>query len=129
MPSVFSFPAHFQKEPKAARKPPSKRVLYEPSAGSSSIPEKKKQKTESPSKEELKAIVEKQKKKIKTLNRKVTRRTSREKSLSCAIKDLKKLLCANSSEWLECLFAGLSSDLIINHFKNQNRIATGRPFR
>ena len=24
------------------------------------------------------------------------------------------------------LFAGLSSDLIINHFENQNRIATGR---
>ena len=62
------------------------------------------------------------------LNRKVSRRTSRVKSVSSTIKDLKdkKLLCANSSERLEGLFTGLSSDLIINHFKNQNWIATGR---
>ena len=63
------------------------------------------------------------------LNRKVSRRTSRVKSVSSTIKDLKdkKLLCANSSERLEGLFTGgLSSEVIINHFKNQNWIATGR---
>ena len=84
----------------------------------------------SPSKDELKAQVDEQKKKIKSLQQKVRREKKKNKSLSDIIDDMKSqgLLNSDTSAILKESFSGLSSEIIMNHFKNKDKSTQGHRY-
>ena len=126
VPSIFKFPEHLVKVVK--ERAPVKRVaLLLNNEENTQAPKYKKSKT-SPTKEELKQQLEKQKQKIKTLNQKIRRKDKKVETLTDVVKELreKQFLSDDSSKNLELYFSGLSADIIKNHYNNQNRIAVGR---
>ena len=83
-----------------------------------------------PSKEELKSILQKQKKEIKTLKKKVKRKEEKICSLTGLIKDLneKTLIDQKTVIKLNEHFSGLTLDTIKNQINNQDRDPRGRQY-
>ena len=92
------------------------------------IPEKKNK--QSPSKDELKDIINKQKQEIKILKQKVRRREKKIDSLSSVIDDLKEKLIINDSTatLFESKFSGLSLEMLKNQLKYGERKTQGRRY-
>ena len=81
----------------------------------------------SPSKQQLKNIIAEKDKNIKILKQKIRRKETKIKSLSQLVDELKKkkLVSEVAAEQLEEAFSGVSSDIIVNHFKNKDRRPRG----
>lgn len=79
----------------------------------------------SPTKEELKLKIEEQKRKIKTLNQKLRRKSSKIETLEGMYKELseRKLLSDEFSIQLKEKFPGMSAEIIANHFSNHGKDA------
>ena len=114
VPSVFQFPEHLQTTELTPRRPPSKRNMTTPSS-SVDLSVAKKSKV-SPSKDELKKIIEKQKFEIKTLKQKIRRKEKKITCLSGVLSDLKEksLINQSTASLLEEKFSGLTLEMIKN---------------
>ena len=128
VPSVFQFPEHLQKPELTPRRPPLKRNMTTPSS-SVDLSVAKKSKV-SPSKDELKKIIEKQKSEIKTLKQKIRRKEKKITCLSGVLSDLKEksLINQSTASLLEKKFSGLTLEMIKNQLKNQDRGSQGRRY-
>ena len=127
VPTIFDFPSSSHTVVGVKRKPPRKRCLEEPSLNSAEQSSSGKVVKKSPTEEELLSNMEKQRRKIRSLQHKVRRYDSKVNTLQGILDDLKSrnLLRDSHLETLENSFSGLSADIIINHFKNQERSQRG----
>ena len=84
----------------------------------------------SPSKDELKKIIEKQKSEIKTLKQTIRRKEKKITCLSGVLSDLKEksLINQSTASLLEEKLSGLTLEVIKNQLKNQDRGSQGRRY-
>ena len=128
VPSVFNFPAHLQTTKERKRKAPTRRFTPEVANVDTTLqPAKEKKQKTSPTKEELKNVINEKNKKIKVLQQNIRRKDSRLTNLSETLRELKakQLIDNEDAIKLDENFSGISLSIIQNELNNVNRYPKG----